>query len=56
MVEVNDWEEAIRRGAGILLMLNKNEKRYIDNIINMVKKLGPYMAICYQPLLSHSQT
>lgn len=54
-VEVNNWEEAIRKGANILLLQEKIEERYINSIVNMVKKLGPYMAIAPGLLLSHAK-
>lgn len=54
-VEADNWEEAIRSGADILLLQDKIEERYINGIVNMVKKLGPYMAIAPGLLISHAK-
>lgn len=49
MIELNikacDWEDAIHKASLPLLLHNKIEVGYIDNMIDTVKELGPYIVI-----------
>lgn len=53
-VSVNDWEDAIRKGAQMLIDSGGVEPRYADAIITMVKELGPYVVIAPGLALGHA--
>ncbi len=53
-VSVNDWEDAIRKGAQMLIDSGGVEPRYADAIISMVKELGPYVVIAPGLALGHA--
>lgn len=44
-VEAKDWEEAVRKGGELLRKTGAVEYSYIDAMVNMIKKLGPYVVI-----------
>lgn len=52
--EANDWEEAIRIAAVPLVECGSIEKEYIENMINSVKELGPYIVIMPHFALAHA--
>ncbi|MDQ0360360.1 PTS sugar transporter subunit IIA [Breznakia pachnodae] len=52
--KVNDWEEAIRITSKPLLENNSIEPIYVENMVNSVKELGPYIVIMPQFALAHA--
>ena len=54
-VEATDWEDAIRKGAQPLLRNGSIEPRYVDAMIDAVKKLGPYIAIAPGIAIAHAR-
>lgn len=54
-VEVSNWHEAIRAAGEILLKEGKIEKNYIDNMIEVVEKLGPYIVITPGIAFAHAK-
>lgn len=44
-VSAKDWEEAVRKSGELLEKAGAVENRYIDAMVNMVKKIGPYIVI-----------
>ena len=42
---VSNWEEAIRKGAQLLLDNKCIEPRYVDSIIKNIKETGPYIVL-----------
>lgn len=53
-VPVMDWEDAIRKGAQLLIDSGGVEQRYADAIIKMVKDLGPYVVVAPGLALGHA--
>lgn len=54
-VEAIDWEDAVFKGAKILLDKEYITVEYIDEIINKVKKIGPYIVIAPGIALPHAR-
>ncbi|MCT4565981.1 MAG: PTS sugar transporter subunit IIA [Maledivibacter sp.] len=54
-VEAVDWEDAVYRGAKILLDKEYITPKYIDEITNKVKEIGPYIVIAPGIALSHAR-
>ena len=54
-VEAEDWMDAIRKSAQPLLANGSIEPRYIDNMIQAVKDLGPYIAIAPGVAIAHAK-
>lgn len=52
---VNNWEEAIRMGADILLKQGLIEPQYISALIATVRNFGPYIVIAPGIALSHAK-
>lgn len=50
-----DWEEAIQVAATPLLNENKIRQGYVDDMINSVKSLGPYIVIAPGLALGHAR-
>jgi transcriptional antiterminator/mannitol/fructose-specific phosphotransferase system IIA component (Ntr-type) len=44
-VEAMDWEEAIKSAGKLLVAAKSVEKRYVDSMIQCVKKMGVYIVI-----------
>jgi transcriptional antiterminator/mannitol/fructose-specific phosphotransferase system IIA component (Ntr-type) len=44
-VEAADWEEAIKSAGNLLVAAKAVEKRYVDSMIQCVKKMGVYIVI-----------
>ncbi len=53
-ISVKDWEEALRKGAQLLVDSGGVEPCYVDAIIDMVRKLGPYVVIAPGLALGHA--
>ncbi len=54
-VEVKDWREAIEKCGALLYRAGKIEKEYIDDMINVVEELGPYIVITPGIALAHAR-
>ncbi|RRD93259.1 PTS sugar transporter subunit IIA [Clostridiales bacterium COT073_COT-073] len=54
-IDVENWEDAIRCAGEILLDQNIIENRYIDAMIQSVKKLGPYIVLLPGVALAHAR-
>lgn len=54
-VEAKDWEEAIQKSAEPLLEFDKIAPEYVDNMINAVHELGPYIAIMPGIAFAHAR-
>lgn len=44
-VNATNWEEAVRIGGELLEKNHAVENRYVDAMVHMVRKLGPYIVI-----------
>ena len=44
-VECNDWKDAVRKSAGVLLEKGYIEERYIDAMIQNIEENGPYIVV-----------
>lgn len=53
-IEVNDWEDAIRKSATPLLTGGKITNEYIDKIVEISKSIGPYIVITKHVALPHA--
>ena len=53
-IEVDSWEEAL--GAGVQLLIDSGgvESCYLDNMIKMIKEIGPYVVIAPGLALGHT--
>lgn len=54
-VNAKNWKEAIEQGGKILEQNGSIENRYIDAMIESVKKLGPYMVIAPGIAMPHAR-
>lgn len=54
-VEVADWEDAITKASLPLVQFNKVDKKYVDNMIQAVKELGPYIVIMPGIAFAHAR-
>jgi len=54
-VEARDWEDAVYRGAKILLDKKYITRSYIDGIIKKVREIGPYIVIAPGIALPHAR-
>ena len=54
-VEAKDWEDAIRKAGDLLEKSGSINPKYIDNMINSVKTLGPYIVLMPGFALGHSE-
>ncbi|MEI0603418.1 PTS sugar transporter subunit IIA [Brachyspira alvinipulli] len=52
---VSNWEEAIRKGAQLLLENKCIEPRYVDSIIKNIKETGPYVVLGDGMAMSHAR-
>ncbi|NIY83706.1 PTS sugar transporter subunit IIA [Vibrio hepatarius] len=50
-----NWEEAIRIGSSQLIVEEKISEKYVDQMIENIKKLGPYIVIAPSIALAHSR-
>ncbi len=53
-VKVSDWEDALRKGAQLLVDTGSAEPRYLSAIIDTVNELGPYVVIAPGLALGHA--
>jgi mannitol/fructose-specific phosphotransferase system IIA component (Ntr-type) len=53
-VEVQDWEEALAAGVQLLIDSGGVESCYLDNMISMIKEIGPYVVIAPGLALGHT--
>jgi transcriptional antiterminator/mannitol/fructose-specific phosphotransferase system IIA component (Ntr-type) len=54
-VDVENWEQAIRCGGGILKNNGAVDERYIEGMIESVKTLGPYIVIAPGIAMPHAR-
>lgn len=54
-VEAENWEQAVRVGGEILKNNDVIEEKYIENMINSVKTLGPYIVIAPGIAMPHAR-
>lgn len=54
-VSVDDWQQAIAEAGKLLLESCSINETYIENMINSVKELGPYIVIAPHIALAHSR-
>ena len=52
---VNSWEDAIKKGAELLIENKCIEPRYVDCIINNIKESGPYVVLGDGMAMSHAR-
>lgn len=53
-IDAADWEDAIRKGAQLLIDSGGAEQRYADEIIKMIHQLGPYVVLAPGLALGHA--
>ncbi|MBQ6333753.1 MAG: PTS sugar transporter subunit IIA [Erysipelotrichaceae bacterium] len=53
-LEVSDWKDGIRKAGSLLVDNGDIEEAYIEEMIDSVLKLGPYMVITKGFALAHS--
>ena len=53
-VEAQDWEEALAAGVQLLIDSGGVEPCYLDNMIGMIKEIGPYVVIAPGLALGHT--
>lgn len=52
--KAENWQEAIRRAGELLLENGDIEEKYIDNMIDSVHELGPYIVLTKGFALAHA--
>lgn len=53
--EAGDWEDAVRQSGQLLLQNHSIDSAYINEMIQAVKTLGPYMVIVPHVALNHAR-
>lgn len=53
-VPAKDWEDALKKGAQLLINSGGVEPRYSEAMIEMVKNLGPYVVVAPGLALGHA--
>ena len=53
--KAKNWQEAIKRAGELLLENGDIEEKYIDNMIDSVNELGPYIVLTKGFALAHSE-
>lgn len=53
-LEVNDWQDAVRKAGQLLINDGSITEEYIDGAIENVKELGPYIVITKGIALPHA--
>lgn len=53
--EANNWEEAVREAGDILVNEKKVEQLYVENMIQAIKDLGPYIVIMPGIAFAHAR-
>ncbi|AEW77330.1 PTS sugar transporter subunit IIA [Aggregatibacter actinomycetemcomitans] len=51
----SNWEEAIKIGTDLLVASGAIEPRYYDNIVNNIKKFGPYIVLAPGLAMPHAR-
>ena len=54
--EAKDWEDAIRAAGKLLYETGMVEEQYVEEMVNNVKELGPYIVACKGMALPHADT
>lgn len=54
-VKADDWEDSIRKASLPLLKYNKVDNVYVENMVNAVKELGPYIVIMPGIAFAHAR-
>ncbi|WP_461206846.1 BglG family transcription antiterminator [Clostridium sp. DL1XJH146] len=54
-VEANNWEEAVSKAGEILVQHEQVKQAYVDNMIQAVKDLGPYIVIMPGVAFAHAR-
>ena len=54
-VQVQDWQEAVRKAGKLLVDSGAVEARYVQAMIDMVKEIGPYIVIAPGVALPHAR-
>ena len=54
-VVVDTWQQAIREAGKLLLDSGSINETYIDNMINAVEELGPYIVIAPHIAIAHAR-
>lgn len=52
---ISTWEEAIIKSGNLLLEDGKINEKYIDSMINTVKKMGPYIVLAKGVAMPHGR-
>ena len=52
---IDNWEEAIKKGAELLIENKCIEPRYVDCIVNNIKESGPYIVLGDGMAMSHAR-
>ena len=54
-VDVKDYEDAVKKSGQILVDTNSIKENYINDMIEAIKKLGPYIVIAPGFALAHAR-
>ena len=54
-IEASDWEDAVRKAAQPLVEEGKVKTSYVDDIIQGVKDMGPYIVLTKHVALPHAR-
>lgn len=54
-VEATDWEDAVRKVGRLMVDDGNVKEQYIDNMVQTVKELGPYIVLAPGIALAHSR-
>lgn len=54
-IKVKDWEEAVRLGGKLLVNAGAVEERYVEAMVDSVKKIGPYIVILDGVAMPHAR-
>ena len=54
-VEAKDWREAVRKTGAILVKNGRVEDSYVEDMVDTVESLGPYIVICPGLAIPHAK-
>lgn len=54
-IQADDWEDAIRKSAQMLIDEGKVKGEYVDDMVNAVKESGPYFVLTKNVALPHAR-
>lgn len=54
-VEVEDWQDAVRKSGELLVNAGYVENCYVEAMIDVVKELGPYIVLLKGVALAHAR-